>query len=125
MNSRIAAFLATALTVAQPVTAAGADANGEQAFRKCQACHTVDGGRGRVGPDLQGVIGRMPGDFGRASDAMKGYGETSGPWTEETLDQFLADPRGTVSGNRMAFPGIRDSGEREAVIQFLLDNPKP
>lgn len=125
MNARIAAFLATSLIIARPITAAGADVSGEKVFLKCQACHTVDGGKGRIGPDLQGVIGRMPGDFGRASDAMNGYGEANGPWTEEALDKFLEDPRGTVPGNRMAFPGIRDSDDRQAVIQFLLDNPKP
>ena len=34
---------------------------GEQVFRKCQACHSLDPARSTVGPHLQGVLGRTAG----------------------------------------------------------------
>ena len=47
---------------------------------------------------------------------MTRYG---GRWTEERLDRFIADPRGTIPGTTMAFDGIDDAGERKRIIEFL------
>ena len=38
---------------------------------------------------------------------------------EQTLDIYLADPRGTVPGTKMIFPGIKDKAERDDVIAYL------
>jgi len=37
----------------------------------------------------------------------------------ETLDTYLADPRATVPGTKMIFPGIKDEKERQDVIAYL------
>jgi cytochrome c2 len=50
------------------------------------------------------------------SDAMKKFDHT---WDEETLDTYLADPRATVPGTKMIFPGIKDKTERDDVIAYL------
>lgn len=96
---------------------------GKTVFRQCQACHTVERGQHRMGPSLFGVVGRMAGsqDGYRYTDAMKNYNVV---WTEETLDAYLADPRGVVRGNRMAFPGIKDPQKRSAVIDYLKQASK-
>jgi len=47
---------------------------------------------------------------------MKDFG---GRWTPERLDQFLADPAGTVPGTAMQFEGIKDPVQREKIIQYL------
>ena len=36
---------------------------GEEVFRKCQACHSLEPGRRTVGPTLRGVIGRAAGSI--------------------------------------------------------------
>ena len=75
------------------VLADGDPAAGEKAFRKCAACHTLDG-RSRTGPTLQGVIGRTAGtvDGFRYSPDVIAAGEAGVVWDPETITVFLADP---------------------------------
>ena len=37
-------------------------------------------------------------------------------WDDETLAKFLRDPKDSLPGNRMAFPGIED----DAIVHDLL-----
>lgn len=52
--------LAATIGVVASGSAYAADAAaGEKVFKKyCAACHSIDAGRNRVGPSLNGVIGR-------------------------------------------------------------------
>lgn len=92
-------------------------AQGEKVFRKCKACHKVDGGKA-TGPHLDGVFGREIGgvDGFKYSGAMAGMG---GVWNEETLAAFLAKPRDYVKGTKMAFAGLRKEEEIVAVTEYL------
>lgn len=99
--------------------AQGDAAAGQKVFKKCGACHTTeDGGANKVGPNLWGMVGRAPATVpGFAySDAMKALG---GEWTLESLDAFLADPKGMVPGTKMSFAGIRKPDQRADVILYL------
>jgi cytochrome c len=99
--------------------AAGDAANGEGIFKKkCAVCHAVEEGKNKVGPSLHGVVGRQAGtvDGFRYSSAMQSLDVV---WDAETLDPYLEDPRGVVKGTRMAFPGLKDAGERADVIAYL------
>ena len=40
-------------------------------------------------------------------------------WTRETLDAYLADPQTMVPGTLMVFPGIKNGGDRQALVEFL------
>ena len=42
-------------------------------------------------------------------------------WSDQTLDQYLADPKANVPGNKMAFKGLSDEAERKAVIAYLKE----
>ena len=99
------------------LTAADIDA-GEQAFRKCQACHSLEEGQNRVGPYLHGVVGRDIAGVGgySYSDALA---NKEGVWDLPTLDAFLADPMNWAPGTKMAFPGVDDPQERVNLIAFL------
>ena len=63
----------------------------------------------RVGPYLEGVIGRTAGSVEgfKYSDAMKAKGEEGLVWNDETLAAYLADPKGYIPKNKMAFPGLK------------------
>jgi cytochrome c len=93
--------------------------NGQEGFRKCLTCHTPQkGGPNGTGPNLWGVVGRKPGSQpGFAySEAMKNKG---GEWTWDALATYLHDPRGSVPGNKMAFPGIKDETDLADVLAYL------
>jgi cytochrome c2 len=101
---------------------AGDAAAGEQVFNMCRACHAVgEGAKNRVGPVLNEVFGRVAGtaeDF-NYSDAMVEAGAGGLTWTHETLDEFLADPRGYMPGTRMSFAGVKDETDRANLIAYL------
>jgi cytochrome c len=40
-------------------------------------------------------------------------------WDAATLDRYIADPQEFIPGNRMAFAGIAEKGERDDLIAFL------
>lgn len=95
---------------------------GEKVFKKCAACHAVgEGAKDRVGPSLNGVIGRTAGteEGFKYSPAMVKAGEGGMVWNDETLDTYLADPKAAVPGNKMAFPGLKSEDDRKAVIAYI------
>ena len=95
---------------------------GEQVFRQCKSCHTIEkDGPNRVGPNLYGVIGSdvAAADGFRFSKALQDFG---GVWSLERLDAFLANPRQAVPRTRMSFRGLPDAGDRSNVIAYLNAN---
>ena len=104
-----------------PALAAGDAAAGEKVFRKCKACHVVDGPKHRVGPSLQNVIGRTAGSAEgyKYSKAMVAYGEAGTVWGTETLFEYLEAPRKVVPGTKMSFAGLKKGPDRENVIAYL------
>ncbi|MBM9594885.1 c-type cytochrome [Roseitranquillus sediminis] len=108
------------------LTMVGADpelvALGEALFRQCRACHEVgEGADNRVGPHLNGVIGRVAGgvDDYRYSSAMANAGEAGLVWDAVSLHDFLADPRGYMTGTKMAFRGMQSEEDIDAMIAYL------
>ena len=102
---------------ASTVMAADVEA-GKTEFKKCALCHTNEAGKNKIGPSLFGIVGRKSATLENFnySEAMKKFDHT---WDEGTLDEYLADPRATVPGTKMIFPGIKDKTERDDVIAYL------
>ena len=71
-----------------------------------------------MGPNLRGVVGRKAGTAPgfQYSQAMKGSGIR---WTPQELDSYLTDVTAKVPGTLMPFNGLPDSGDRQAVIDYL------
>ncbi len=96
-------------------------AMGEQVFRRCVACHTIDkGGRHGIGPNLHSIVGAPVAakpDFSY-SGAMKAKG---GVWDQAALDAYLKAPMKDVPGTRMAFAGVIDAADRKALILYLAE----
>jgi cytochrome c2 len=97
-------------------------AEGERVWRQCQACHQIgDGAQNRVGPHLNGVLGRTAGtlDGFRYSSAMVAAGEEGLVWDEPTLEAYLENPRAKVAGTSMSFAGLRQAEQRDAVVEYI------
>jgi cytochrome c len=126
MPKKLRAALALALGTSHAGIAAAQDAEaGERVFRQCQACHQIgEGAQNRVGPQLNGVIGTTAGthapDF-NYSDAMKEAGAAGLVWDDQTLNEYLANPREKVPGTKMTFAGLRDEQQRLDVIAYLKE----
>ncbi|WP_246148676.1 c-type cytochrome [Skermanella pratensis] len=111
------AAVSTAMMSAGPARAQDADA-GKRVFNQCRACHVVDQETNRVGPHLVGLFGRKAGSVEgfRYSEAIQNADIT---WDEESLSNYLKDPKGFIPGNKMAFAGIRKDDDLNNLIAYL------
>ncbi len=120
VKREIMALMAASLVLlALPARADGAPEKGRKVFIRCQACHSLKEGQNRVGPSLHGIIGRKAGSlasFTRYSPAMKSADVV---WNDETLNEYLKNPRAFLPGNAMPFPGLPKEEDRENLIAFL------
>jgi cytochrome c len=102
---------------------------GADVFKKCKSCHQIgEGAKNRVGPQLNGVFGRVAGSMEGAkySKSMVRAGDDGLVWTEETLDAYIENPKALVSKTRMSFRGIKDPAARSDLLAYLRvysDNP--
>jgi cytochrome c len=99
-------------------TATQAAVTAPTVFNQCAACHSTERDEHGIGPSLAGVFGRRAGTVAgfEFSQAMKDSGLT---WNQATLDRYLTDPRGVVPGTTMAYNGVKDAAQRQAVINYL------
>src|SRR5712672_3792690 len=119
------AALATIALISPALAQKGDAARGQQDFRACTPCHSLEPDRNMTGPSLANLWGRKAGSlpsFERYSEALKASGII---WDDRSLDGWLTDPDRMVPDNEMPFNGIKDTRVRVDLLAFLKDATKP
>ncbi|KAJ8656092.1 cytochrome c [Lichtheimia ornata] len=100
----------------------GDAAKGAKLFKtRCAQCHTLEkGGPNKVGPNLHGIMGRQSGQVEGFSytEANKKKGVI---WEEQTLFDYLENPKKYIPGTKMAFAGFKKPQDRADVIAHLKE----
>jgi cytochrome c len=122
LSSVVLAGMFALVSVTAHAQARGDAAAGAKVYKRCMACHSLEAGKNRVGPSLNGVFGRKAGlapGFKYSENYVKGIVS----WDAKTLDAYLADPKKVMGPkSRMAFR-LANPKDRADVIAFLATRP--
>jgi len=95
------------------------DAPAPAAFAICAACHSVSlTGEHSIGPNLRGVVGRRAGTAPNYSYS-RAMRESGIVWSKSELGSFLTNVPAKIPGTLMAFNGLPDANDRQAVVDYL------
>lgn len=122
MKSASLLMLLAVATVPLPALAAGDPVAGAKTFKVCSACHIATEAKNKVGPTLQGVVGRPIASIAdyKYSKAMTEFGQGK-VWDEAQLTEYLKSPKTVVKGTKMAFAGLKKDEDVANVIAYLKD----
>ena len=124
----VVSALAAVVVLGAGPARAGDAAAGEKVWKKCFACHTIDGGKSKkMGPDLKGVVGRKAGAVDhKYTDGFMKLVATGMVWDDANLDAYLIDPTkfvqeksGDPAGTSKMALKIPNEKDRADVIAYL------
>ena len=108
------------LATRPPVAVAdGNPLRGKLLFLRCASCHDLTTApSAKIGPNLHGV-------YGRRVASLEGYKYSAALksadflWDAAHLDAWLTNPNAVAPGTAMAFAGIPEAADRQAIISYL------
>lgn len=113
--------LGTAVVIAMatvPAFAAGDAANGAGIYaKKCNACHSTQAGKHKMGPSLAGIVGKKGGTTG--FKRYKGLRGSEIVWNAANLDKFLANPRKFLGRKTTMNKRLKGASQRADVIAYM------
>lgn len=91
----------------------------QDALASCSVCHRISAdGPEMSGPSLWGIV-----DADKASSRWFGYSpalaKATGTWTVAEIDSYIADPVAYLPGTTKTLSQVRDSKDRQRVIDAL------
>ena len=99
----------------------GDSTKGKKVFGKCKSCHKLADGENGIGPHLFKIIDRdvasVP-DFDYSNALL----EIAGKWDQESLGNFLSNPKKYAAGTKMNFSGLKKAKDRANLVKFLEEN---
>jgi cytochrome c len=126
LRAFISSLLGVALGVAcfllsRPPVAVAAEgsARGKILFLRCASCHDASTSpSAKIGPNLHGVVGRQVASLEgyKYSAALKSQNFV---WDGAHLDTWLTNPNAVAPGTAMAFAGLPEAADRQAIITYL------
>ncbi|KAL9083300.1 MAG: hypothetical protein Q9159_005863 [Coniocarpon cinnabarinum] len=91
---------------------------------RCAQCHNLKAEEGnKIGPNLHGL-------FGRKTGQVEGFSYTEAnknkavKWEEDTLFEYLENPKKYIPGTKMAFGGLKKPKDRNDLITFLREETR-
>lgn len=124
----LSALMAWTALGANAVFAESDLAAGRKVFKRCLVCHTDVEGKHKTGPTLHKVLGRPAGQAVgfRYSPAYLRAGKEGLVWSDETLFQYLRNPKKFLRGflkdpkvkSRMTMKYFREK-DRRNVIEYM------
>ena len=86
---------------------------------KCASCHVIDAnGHHKMGPNLHGIMGRQSGQAPGYSYSVANVSRGI-VWNDETLFEYLENPKKFIPGTKMVFAGLKKESERRDLIAYI------
>ncbi len=126
----VGVLVAGMIALAGQAAAEGDAAKGENLFKgflQCSTCHSLEAGETKVGPTLAGLFGRKAGSVEGYKRYSKAMANSKVIWNEETLSEFLKNPRQLIPENKMEFepggmvPRVSSDQHRADLIAYLKE----
>ncbi len=117
LHAKFASICAATLMLSAGAFAEGDATRGETIFKQCATCHSMDPAEKKMGPHLQGLVGRTAGSIEGAtySKAMKA---SEIVWDANSLREFLTNPRKALPGTSMPI-GLAKTGDMDDLLAYL------
>lgn len=96
----------------------GDSTRGAAAFAPCKTCHVTAAGQNRIGPSLNGIVGRHSGQYPGYHYSMANM-KSGIVWTPDKMFVYLENPQKYVPGTKMTYGGLKDPQKRADVIAWL------
>ena len=118
------------IALAGQAAAEGDAAKGEKLFKgflQCSSCHSLEAGETKVGPTLAGLFGSKAGSVEGFKRYSKAMANSKVIWDEETLSEFLENPKKFIPENKMEFspggivPRVSSDQHRADLIAYLKE----